>query len=312
MIDFQHSCFDGPKLIKSSTLSLFADILNEERWEVDEISDRIFRRIIGRKSASPIDSMKERKLFLRYKSGDMKARDLLVFANLRLVKSIARQFKPHKLTCNDLISDGLIGLLKAIDGYKVDMGARFSTYAAKTIYYHIISSLNIYNSSILFPSSISSLISKYNNYCISFFQEYSSYPSDYDAANELKITIYQAKGLRQCLVEPVSIEHLCELFGRKNILEDLLEDIIDCEHETFDTELNHISLILDIDDVLSELNDREADIIKKSFGIGCYPFSLEELGILYDISRERVRQIREKALKKMKGKLGQPLRKYLG
>lgn len=94
--------FDDNHYSRAFATDLIADLLNEERWEVDEISDRIFKRIIGRKSSRPIDSNTERELFLRLRNGDTEARDTLVFANLRLVNTVARQFKPHKLTCNDI------------------------------------------------------------------------------------------------------------------------------------------------------------------------------------------------------------------
>lgn len=275
------------------------------------ISDRIFRRIIGRKSARPIDAKTEKELFVRYKMGDMEARDALVYANLRLVKSVARHFKPHKLTCNDIISEGLIGLLKAIDGFDSRLGIRFSTYASKTIYYQIFNTMNVYNSSIVLPSTIYSLFKKYRLYCDKYFQEYLLTPSDFQVAEELQISLYQAKGLRLCFNEPVSINHLRDLFGYNFVTEVLIDDLAESEHDVFDVELNYESMITDIEDVLSKLNKREADIIRENFGIGCYPCSLDELGLKYDLTRERVRQIREKAIKKIRNVYGKSLKQYL-
>lgn len=303
--------FDGNHYSIAFATDLIADLLNEERWEVDEISDRIFKRIIGRESSRPIDSNTERELFLRLRNSDTEARDTLVFANLRLVNTVARQFKPHKLTCNDIVSEGLVGLLKAIDGFDVDSYNRFSTYAYKTIYYHIQNFLNAYNSAIVYPSSIYSLRSRYIVFYERYFQENISRPSDTQVAEGLYIYPYQAKGVRQCLNKPVSLEHLCDFLGYNFVREELLDDIVDCEPDFFDTSLNFESLLSDIDECLANLSEREADIIRKSFGIGCHPYSLDEIGLKYDITRERARQIREKAIRKLRGKFGRPLKQYL-
>lgn len=303
--------FDGNHYSRAFATDLIADLLNEERWDVDEISDRIFKRIIGRKICRPIDQNTERELFIRYRQGDTKAREALVYANLRLVNSVARQFKPHKLTCNDIISEGLIGLLKAIDGFDIDSLYRFSSYAYKTIYYHIQNFLNPYNSSIGLPASVYSLRSRYIVFFEKYFQEYLCQPSDADVSEALHITLYQARGIRLSLTKPVSFDHLCDYLGYNFVIDDLIDDIIDSEPDTFDASLNYESLLSDIDEALSNLDKREADIIRKSFGIGCHPYSLEELGFRYDITRERARQIREKAIRRLKGKFGRPLKQYL-
>lgn len=303
--------FDGNHYSRAFATELIADILNEERWEVDEISDKIFKRIIGRKISRPIDSGTERELFLRYKQGDVEARDALVYANLRLVNSVARQFKPHKLTCSDIISEGLMGLLKAIDGFDVNSFYRFSSYAYKSIYYHIQNFLNPNRSSIVLPASVYSLRSKYIVFFDKYYQEYLCQPSDKDVADALRITPYQARGVRLSLTKPVSLDHLCDYLGYDFVLDDLIDDIIDSEPDTFDTSLNYESLLSDIDEALANLSKREADIIRKSFGIGCHPYSLDEIGLMYDISKERTRQIREKAIRRLKGKLGRPLKPYL-
>ena len=86
---------------------------------------------------------------------------------------------------------------------------------------------------------------------------------------------------------------------------------MDCEPDTFDTSLNYESLLSDIEEALANLSEREADILQKSFGIGCHPYSLDEIGCKYDITRERTRQLREKAIRKLRGKFGRNLMRYL-
>lgn len=303
--------FEGTRYSRTFATDLIADVLNEERWEVDEISDKIFRRIIGRKSSRPIGTKAERELFIRYRQGDTEARDALVLANLRLVNSVARRFRPHKLTCNDIISEGLIGLLKAIDGFDIDSKYRFYTYAYKTIYYHIQNFLKAYNSSIVFPSSIFSLSSRYIGVYIISFQENICRPTDIEVSEALHISIDQAKGIRQYFDKPVSIDHLCDFLGYDFVTDELLDDIMDCEPDIFDTSLNYESLLSDIDGILANLSEREANILRKSFGIGCQPYSLDEIGLMYDLTGERIRQIRNEAIEKLKVKSGKFLLQYL-
>ncbi|MDE6231034.1 MAG: sigma-70 family RNA polymerase sigma factor [Muribaculaceae bacterium] len=305
------SGFEGNHYSRAIATDLIAELLNIEKWDVDEISDRIFKRILGRKISRPIDQNTERELFIQYRQGDAKAREALVYANLRLVNSVARKFKPHKLTCNDIISEGLIGLLKAIDSFDIDSLYRFSSYAYRTIYYHIQHFLNTYNSSIGFPASVYSLRKRYLVFSDNYFQEYMCLPPDSEVAEALHITFYYARGIRLSLTKPVSFDHLCDYLGYDFVIDDLIDDIINSEPDSFDASLNYESLLSDIDQVLSKLTIREADIIRKSLGIGCHPYSLEELGDSYDITRERARQIREKAIRRLRGIASLPLKQYL-
>lgn len=103
--------FEGNHFSRVCATDLIADILNEVTWEVDEISDKIFRRILARKISRPIDRDSEKELFRQFREGDFEARNAIVYANLRLVNSIARHFRPHKLTCNDIISEGFLRII---------------------------------------------------------------------------------------------------------------------------------------------------------------------------------------------------------
>ncbi|MDE6536772.1 MAG: sigma-70 family RNA polymerase sigma factor [Muribaculaceae bacterium] len=303
--------FEGNHFSRVYSVDLIADILNEEKWEIDEISDRVFRRILSRKISRPIDRDFEKELFIQYREGNIEARNAIVYANLRLVNTIARHFKPHKLTCNDIVSEGLIGLLKAMDSYDIDSYFRFSTYAYKIIHYHIYNFLSSYDCSIVIPGSIYSLRSKYIKYCESYVQWYESQPSDDEIAETLDIPFYKLNGIRLSLTKPISLDHLFDYLGYEFVLDDLIDDIIDSEPETFDTSFNSESLLSDINTALSKLSVREADIIRKSFGIGCHPYTLDEIGLNYNITRERARQIREKAIRRLRGRNACPLKKYL-
>lgn len=279
--------FDGNHFSRVFATDLVSDILNEEKFEIHEISDRIFKRILGRKISRPIEIDTERELFRQYQKGEIEARNKLVYANLRLVYTISHQFKPHKLTYNDILSEGLIGLLKAIEGFNIDSCYRFSTYAYKTIYYHIHNFLHLYSSLIVLPPSIYSLRSQYIDFLSRYFQEYLCQPTDEEVAEALKISLYQARGVRLSLTKPVSLDRLCKVLGFDFVLNDLIDDIIDSDPETIDTSLHYESLLSDLDCALSHLSIREADIIRKSFGLGCHPYSLDEIGYIYMILPER-------------------------
>lgn len=304
--------FEGNLNSKKFAIDLVADSLNaEERWEIDEISDKIFKRFLGRKSTRPINAKTEKYLFLRYHQGDLEARNLLVFANLRLVNSIARQFRPHKLTCNDIISEGLVGLLKAIDGYDINSDYRFLTYAYKTIYYHIRNFINTNSYSTSFPSSIYSLKSRYINFYNKYFQTYFCSPSNEDVAEVLNISLHYAKGLKESFFKPISIELLCDSLGHDFVMEDLLDDITMAEHHSFDSSLTYLSLKSDINTALKKIGEREAIIIRLNFGIGCPVLTLEEIGMKFDLTRERIRQLRDRAIRQLRGKNGRDLKQYL-
>ena len=303
--------FEGDHYSNVFAIDLTADILNEERWEVDEISERIFKRIIGRKICRQIDTDTEKELFIRYRKGDEEARNTLILANLRLVNAIARRFRPNKFTCNDVLSEGLIGLLKAMDYYDVNSYYRFSSFAYRIIFNHIHSFLIQYNSLIVIPTSIKSLRSKYIAFTKKYFQEYLCLPSEQVVAEALQINPYKANGLRISMTDHISLDRLCDYLGYDFVIDYLIDDIIDSEPDTFDTSNTYESFICDIEEVLSNLEKREADIIRKFFGIGCRHYTLEEIGYIYDITRERARQIREKAIQKLKGIIGKPLRQYV-
>lgn len=304
--------FEGDHFSNVIATDLIADILNEEKWEVDEISDKIFKRIFGRKISRPIiDPDKERELFIRYRNGDEDARNTLVFANLRLVNAIARRFRPNKFTCNDVLSEGLIAFLKAMEHYDVNSYYCFASYAYSIILHHIQGFMVKYNSLIVIPSTIKSLRNKYKVFIKKYFQEYMCQPSDEAVAEALQIQLYQATGLRISMTDHVSLDHLCDYLGHDFVIDELIDDIIDSEPDTFDTSNNYGSLICDTEEVLSNLKEREADIIRKFFGIGCRPYTLDEIGLKYDITKERARQIREKAIKRLKGEIGKPLRQYI-
>lgn len=295
----------------SSVIGLIADELSVERWETDEISDKLFRRILGRKSSRPIDANTEKELFIKYRNGDLDARNALVYANLRLVNSVARRFRPQRLTCNDVLAEGIVGLLKAIDGYDVNSYYRFSTYAYKCIYNHIRSFLSSFGSTIVIPSTIHSLKSRYIAFQKLYYQDNFCYPSDDEVADALNISQIQAAGIRQSFEPPVSIEQLRNYIGIDNFSQ-FFDSIIDSEPDSFDTSLNYESLCYDIEESLSNLYKREAEILRMNFGIGCEALSLDEIGLKFDLSRERTRQIREKAIRKLKYRCKENLRQYIG
>ena len=88
------------------------------------------------------------------------------------------------------------------------------------------------------------------------------------------------------MTDHVSLDHLCDYLGHDFVIDELIDDIIDSEPDTFDTSNNYGSLICDTEEVLANLKEREADIIRKFFGIGCRPYTLDEIGLKYDITKE--------------------------
>lgn len=173
-----------------------------------------------------------------------------------------------------------------MEHYDVNSYYCFASYAYSIILHHIQGFMVKYNSLIVIPSTIKSLRNKYKVFIKKFFQEYMCQPSDEAVAEALQIQLYQATGLRISMTDHVSLDHLCDYLGHDFVIDELIDDIIDSEPDTFDTSNNYGSLICDTEEVLANLKEREADIIRKFFGIGCRPYTLDEIGLKYDITKE--------------------------
>ena len=262
---------------------------------------------IGREGLLTVDE--EVELAQRIKKGDRHALDKLVRANLRFVVSVAKQYQNQGLTLPDLINEGNVGLIKAAEKFDETRGFKFISYAVWWIRQTIMQALAEQSRIVRLPLNQVSAINKITKAIIKFEQEHERKPNADELAellNELpeKINDSLLANGRQVSVDAPFVE------DEEN---SLLDVMVNPDSPMADKTLVNESLTTEIDRALSMLSKREKDIVEMSYGINHQEMSLEEIGIRFGLTRERVRQIREKAIRKLRtGSRNSLLRSYLG
>lgn len=260
-------------------------------------SDQV-RRYFNEVSRYPIISVEEEvELARKIRKGGVgaeKAKQKLVEANLRFVINVANQYSCKDMDLLDLISEGNLGLIKAAERFDETRGFKFISYAVWWIRQSILSALAEKSRVIHCPLNAQGLLSKYrkaNELCMQKENRPLSV-EEFCFDNELDDKVI--KILNSVLVPVVSMSQMVGEAGTT------IEDFIISEDDDY-SNLECESFSHDIEVGLSSLNTKEKDIIVKSFGLGCSAQSLDEIAFIMNLSRERVRQIRIKALKKLKG-----------
>ena len=263
---------------------------------------------IGREQLLPVEE--EVELSQRIRKGDRRALDKLVRANLRFVVSVAKQYQNQGLSLPDLINEGNVGLIKAAEKFDETRGFKFISYAVWWIRQTILQALAEQSRIVRLPLNQVSAVNKITKAMTKFEQEYERKPSADELAelvNELpeKISDSLRASGRHVSVDAPFIE------GEEN---SLLDVMVNTDSPMADKGLVSESLSTEIDRALGVLNEREKQTIERSFGINNQPeMTLEEIGETFGLTRERVRQIREKAIRKLRaGSRNSLLRSYLG
>ncbi len=246
----------------------------------------------------------------KIKMGDHAALDQLTKANLRFVVSIAKQYQNQGLSLGDLINAGNLGLLKAARRFDETRGFKFISYAVWWIRQSILQALAEQSRIVRLPLNRIGLLNKIEKLFGELEQVYQREPSTNEIADKLKMNPSEINDALYNASNHLSIDAPFNQ-DEENSLLDMLESDEDASPEKT---LIKESMMKEIERILSSLNQREAQVVRLYFGIGCeHPLTLEEIGETFDLTRERVRQIKEKAIQRLRhNSRSKILRKYLG
>ena len=284
-------------------LKITKSITNRESDSLDK-----YLQEIGHEELISVEE--EVELAQRIKKGDRKALEKLTKANLRFVVSVAKQYQNQGLSLQDLINEGNVGLIKAAEKFDETRGFKFISYAVWWIRQSILQAIAEQSRIVRLPLNQVGSVNKINKILSKFEQENERRPSAEELAKELnipedKITETLKVAGRHISVDAPFVE------GEENSLLDVLTSD---DTPSTDSVLLDESLSSEINQVLTNLTEREAEIVKCFFGICGYPeMTLDEIGMKYDLTRERVRQIKEKAIRKLRNDIHcASLKPYLG
>jgi len=256
---------------------------------------RMYLKEIGR--ISLLSSEEELRLSMAIANGDEEAKNILAESNLRLVVSIAKRYVGRGLLFLDLIQEGNIGLMKAVDKFDYDKGYKFSTYATWWIRQAITRALADQARTIRVPVHMVETINKMARIQRQMTLELNREPSEEEIAKKMGVSVEKVREVIKISQEPVSLE---TPIGEEedSHLGDFLKDETSMSPEEYAT--NEI-LKEEIKSVLMTLQEREQEVLELRFGLidgTCH--TLEEVGKRFNVTRERIRQIEAKALRKLR------------
>ena len=270
-------------------LKITKSITNRESASLDK-----YLQEIGKEELISVEE--EVELAQRIRKGDQEALEKLTKANLRFVVSVAKQYQNQGLSLPDLINEGNLGLIKAAEKFDETRGFKFISYAVWWIRQSILQALAEQSRIVRLPLNQVGSLNKINKAFARFEQEHERTPSAEELANELELPKEKVTDTLRVAGRHISVDAPFA-DGEDNSLLDVL---VNTDSPNADRGLINESLATEVERALEILTDRERDIIRYFFGIGCSEMTLEEIGEKFDLTRERVRQIKEKAIRKLR------------
>ena len=283
-------------------LKITKSITNRESASLDK-----YLQEIGKEDLITVEE--EVELAQRIRKGDQEALDKLTKANLRFVVSVAKQYQNQGLSLPDLINEGNLGLIKAAEKFDETRGFKFISYAVWWIRQSILQALAEQSRIVRLPLNQVGSLNKINKAFARFEQEHERVPSPEELAQELELPREKVTDTLRVAGRHISVDAPFA-DGEDNSLLDVL---VNPDSPNADRGLINESLATEVDRALETLTERERDIIRYFFGIGCSEMTLEEIGEKFDLTRERVRQIKEKAIRRLRhSSRSKLLKSYLG
>ncbi len=283
-------------------LKITKSITNRESASLDK-----YLQEIGKEDLITVEE--EVELAQRIKKGDQEALEKLTKANLRFVVSVAKQYQNQGLSLPDLINEGNLGLIKAAEKFDETRGFKFISYAVWWIRQSILQALAEQSRIVRLPLNQVGSLNKINKAFARFEQENERTPSPEELANVLDLPKEKVSDTLRVSGRHVSVDAPFS-DGEDN---NLLDVLVNTDSPNADRGLINESLSTEVDRALETLTERERDIIKYFFGIGTSEMTLEEIGEKFDLTRERVRQIKEKAIRRLRhSSRSKLLKSYLG
>ena len=283
-------------------LKITKSITNRESESLEK-----YLQEIGREDLLTTDE--EVELAQRIRKGDRKALDKLTKANLRFVVSVAKQYQNQGLSLSDLINEGNLGLIKAAEKFDETRGFKFISYAVWWIRQSILQAIAEQSRIVRLPLNQVGSVNKINRMLNKFEQENERRPSVDEISEQTDLPEDKVGEAMLANTRHVSVDAPF-IDGEDNSLLDVL---VNDDAPMADRQLVAESLRSEISNVLQTLNERERCVIKAFYGLGEPEMTLEEIGNKYGLTRERVRQIKEKAIRRLRNNTkNQLLKSYLG
>lgn len=272
----------------------------------DTDSLNIYLREIAKEDLITPDE--EVELARRIKEGDEKAKERLIKANTRFVISVAKQFQNKGVPLNDLVSEGNIGLIKAAEKFDETKGFKFISYAVWWIRQAIMNAISDQGGMIHLPANQVITRNKLKKEAARFEQDNQRQPTSYELAESTGIDEDKVRDSLSIVRNPTSID---APFSEGDGEGTLLDVTVNEDSPMADAKVNKESLSQELARVLASLNENEREILKMNFGMGQPEMTLEEIGQTMGLSRERIRQIKERALRKLRSSSLNLLKNYL-